>query len=395
MKGLIEYIHNNAECIRRIGRAKIPEFGFNAFALMSDHYKRENYHSDIIAALLDPHERHDGGVVFLRKFIDYVTSVAEQRGNVEVANNLKHLIVDNNAEVVREESKIDILIKGVNGLIVIENKINGAGDMPRQIPRYVEYCQKTYPNLSVAAIVYIKPSDFLSMPDTATWEVGDAGLVGNRIVTVAGYNETKDVPNLVEGWLDKCENAASTFAAKAVISQYKEVVKVQAGETMNQVEFERIIGEMDKSRVSYTALCQSLNELPKALADMTVCRFSRRSDLYVNKVCTWKDVCVAFRLSLDVIFKGEEYLYGIDLWCDSGELWMYARSASCEYIDISSVLGVVKKYNERFSAKEGSLCLNFDKDEMFRLDFLAKISALLEFLKKHKDDLTKIKTCKI
>ena len=40
---------------------KRMETGFNLFYLISDHYYRETFHSDIIAALLSPKEKHGGG----------------------------------------------------------------------------------------------------------------------------------------------------------------------------------------------------------------------------------------------------------------------------------------------------------------------------------------------
>ena len=46
------------------------EVGFNVFTLTSDLYYRENFHSDIIAAFLNPKAKHNEGNLFLDAFID-------------------------------------------------------------------------------------------------------------------------------------------------------------------------------------------------------------------------------------------------------------------------------------------------------------------------------------
>lgn len=48
------------------------ETGFNLFYLISDHYYRETFHSDIIAALLSPKEKHGGGNLYLDLFLDMI-----------------------------------------------------------------------------------------------------------------------------------------------------------------------------------------------------------------------------------------------------------------------------------------------------------------------------------
>ena len=47
----------------------ISDIGFNIFRLTSDIYYRENYHSDVIKAFLDPTEKHNEKSLFLQLFI--------------------------------------------------------------------------------------------------------------------------------------------------------------------------------------------------------------------------------------------------------------------------------------------------------------------------------------
>src|SRR5208337_3472131 len=48
------------------------DYGFNLFILISDKYYQENFHSDILKALLDPYEKHEEGYAFLYQFLDYI-----------------------------------------------------------------------------------------------------------------------------------------------------------------------------------------------------------------------------------------------------------------------------------------------------------------------------------
>ena len=70
------FLKENAARLRRLGERKDTSLGFNAFALVSDTYYRENFHSDIIRAILDPHSGHGEGALFLRKFVDFISAEA-------------------------------------------------------------------------------------------------------------------------------------------------------------------------------------------------------------------------------------------------------------------------------------------------------------------------------
>jgi hypothetical protein len=97
---------------------------YNIILAASDIYYRENFHSDIMAYILE-NKRNTLGY-----FIAYINELS----------NMPKINMDDflEVEVVREENKIDILIKDSKSFhcIIIENKINNAGDMKRQLPRY-------------------------------------------------------------------------------------------------------------------------------------------------------------------------------------------------------------------------------------------------------------------
>ena len=48
------------------------ELGFNIFSLVSDTYYKENFHSEIISALLNPNGAHGEGNLFLMLFIEHL-----------------------------------------------------------------------------------------------------------------------------------------------------------------------------------------------------------------------------------------------------------------------------------------------------------------------------------
>ena len=134
-------------------KRRISDIGFNIFRLTSDIYYRENYHSDVIKAFLDPTEKHNEKSLFLQLFIEMLNLA----GKTIKKDDFK------DAEVVREEGKIDILIKSetTKKAIIIENKINNAGDMARQLPRYYDLVSS---NFTIDAIVYL-PLDKSKRPD--------------------------------------------------------------------------------------------------------------------------------------------------------------------------------------------------------------------------------------
>ena len=118
---------------------------FNIFETISDLYKREKFHSDILYTILNPSTLEIGKVAsltFVSKFI-------------EMLDLGYKFIIDNTIEISKEEYNsvwddheekkgyIDLLITNLyNQAIIIENKLNYAPDQPNQIVRYMKYIQE-------------------------------------------------------------------------------------------------------------------------------------------------------------------------------------------------------------------------------------------------------------
>ena len=145
-------------------------YPFNIFELISDIYYRENFHSDIIAKLLE-------NEIILKNFLKFI-------GVNESAYK--------NAEVEREESKIDILIKTEKNCIIVENKLNWAKDMPEQLFRYYSEC-KNNKKLEVDKIVYLSPNSSKMPEDYSVKEIPK-----ELIKTTVGYDgENNDFYTMV------------------------------------------------------------------------------------------------------------------------------------------------------------------------------------------------------
>lgn len=144
---------------------KLP---FNIFHVISDVYYRENFHSDILAQLLN------NRAVF-KNFLKLL--------NMDTTNYEQY-------KVIREKGRIDILIIGNDGkkpehCIIIENKLNWANDQPKQLERYDQFCSKK--EYTVDKIVYLSP-DCSKKPSTDS----KGSIEDSKIRIVIGYNGESD-----------------------------------------------------------------------------------------------------------------------------------------------------------------------------------------------------------
>lgn len=117
-------------------------FKFNIFETISDLYKREKFHSDILYTILDPDTPEIGLIHnsdILREFMKMIDSENEFIiDDTVMLSKEHHNIVWDGTE--NKEGYIDLLIwNGHNQAIIVENKINEAVDQPNQLVRYMSY----------------------------------------------------------------------------------------------------------------------------------------------------------------------------------------------------------------------------------------------------------------
>lgn len=241
---------------------KSSKIGFNAFKLASDLYYRENFHSDILCEILNPQGSHKEGDRFLKIFIECINKTISQGEKIDIKNY-------KDAEVVREAKKIDILIKSKQPkhCIIIENKLNNAKDMDRQLPCYYEYM--TNDKYTVDRIIYI-PLDKTKRPDRSTWNDEDKGNI-DPLLTIMLASDKKEL-NLAS-WLSKCKKEAKEPRSKSVIDQYIELIKFLANDFMMSDTMSNIIEEFyttllkhENKKCVEAIIKMSNEELPKFMA---------------------------------------------------------------------------------------------------------------------------------
>lgn len=140
------------ETLVQMRQRKLGNFGanpnrFNLFKVVSDKYRKENLHSDILAYLLDNEPS------FLNLFLEQADKLGcmDKSGGVLLKETFD---THANVFVRREKGRIDILIHNdKQQAIIIENKLNGFTDMDTQLCRYYQYAVEH--NWKVLAILYL------------------------------------------------------------------------------------------------------------------------------------------------------------------------------------------------------------------------------------------------
>lgn len=375
------FLQDGAVALHTLSDCRDTSLGFNAFVLVSDTYRRENFHSDILSAILDPNSKHGEGTLFLRLFVAYLARVAKMRGKSDLSDSLAGFKPGSDIRVAREDGRIDVLVEGCDWAIIIENKINGADDMDRQLPRYVEKVQRK--GKRVLAIVYITAATAKD-PNQYGWKPGDQEMVFPLLLSVVGYNETVTELNLVVGWLERCELEAKNFAAKAVLSQYCELLRNQSGETMNQEEMMKLFSLLGKNKIAYSELLKILHGMPHTLAVMIV-DACRNVPGLLKKPWIYRDTIAVFDLEgITLPNSGEKIQFAIDVHCeDLSDLGMsfFIRSGEC--VNLNQLVPLLQEFDPAFKYDEEwcRIVLSIDADQVF-CD-IQKIIGMLDRLLNH------------
>lgn len=200
--------------------------GFNVFTLTSDIYYRENYHSDLICAFLNPQENHQQGNLFLNVLIDMLNHQFSKKVKINKRDYLESISK-------REDGHIDVLILSdySKHCIIIENKIHGAGDMPRQLPQY--YNSMVDRGYIVDAIIYI-PLNQYKQTDISDWSQRDKNNVLPILCHLPAF--TKDgTPNLVDDWIIPCSLQTNDIDCNSILRQYGCLIKSLSINTMDKI----------------------------------------------------------------------------------------------------------------------------------------------------------------
>ena len=204
------------------------DLGFNLFYLISDQYYRENFHSDIISALLSPIEKHGEKNLFLDLFLDMIDVDKNWYAHSKVYKEYS----TNDGEL---GGRIDIFIEGEDHhCVVIENKLNNASDTYRQLPKYYQDLFKK--NYTIDSFVYI-PLDPYKTPDKTDWSDEEKNYINSKLIIIPAYKERGK--SLYNEWLEKAENETTKEEVKFVIKQYRTLLYNLSMDNMSTTTMEK------------------------------------------------------------------------------------------------------------------------------------------------------------
>lgn len=297
--------------------------GFNAFVLASDSHYKENFHSDILQAILAPVGAHNEKSKFLHLFIDLLNKIKAGK-EIDKADF-------QNAVVVREEARIDVLIRDEKSkkAIIIENKMNNAGDMNRQLPRYYDsICTKGF---EVVTIVYLPLQAGKTPNKDNKWSEKDKENIEAILKILPAY--ATNTFNLYEHWLMPCLQQAQDFDAICVLRQYAKLIKslnINSLDMESIEEFYNLLQENNGANwQNAISIYDMLNQMPFYLAEKIRAKYENKhlpfskldNILYENiRLVTFSGFYPKGRdLRLDIKCCEYEWDYVIRLWEHEGE----------------------------------------------------------------------------
>ena len=323
-------------------------YPFNIFELISDIYYRENFHSDIIAQLL----RNE---IILKNFLDFI---GVDKSKYE------------NYEVEREESKIDILIKTEKNCIIVENKLNWAGDMPEQLFRYYNEC-KNNKKLEVDKIVYLSPNSLKQPEEQSIKEIPK-----ELIKIIIGYDgENNDFYTMVlQKSLEEMNNKESKEWL-LLLEHYLKILR-QTGVTKMDTLTKKFYEKIKEEPQEYEKI--------KLIVDMYNNLTTTRANSLISKFINGKIWGNPPFVYFDFYIKDKRKNYAINIFVnkyDYSNLYLYSRENDREKFekDNKDIEAWLKKHN---------LFEGFEKDETWynewnkNFKFPEEENELYEFTKK-------------
>ncbi len=229
--------------------------GYNIMTISSYTGHLENFHSDVIASLLDPFGLHDEGNTFLHLFIEFLNK--HYSTDIDIGTFL-------NASVIREKGRLDIWIKDqISGLaIIIENKINNAPDREGQLLDYFNYSETNL--LRVKSIIYLSLDGFKTAPFSSP-------EIQTIIKNVGAFTNQSD--DLVNGWLQKCLAKCRTQESVSFLNQYIKLIQHLANKNMETTLKEKFYQFVNQDNGIATA--KLVSDLTSQLGDFRAEKFAK------------------------------------------------------------------------------------------------------------------------
>ncbi len=225
---------------------------YNLFTISSYNTYLENFHSDVIAVLLSPDERHKQQNAFQGMFLDFLISqgVTLKKDDYSLC------------EITREKGRIDIWIKDITSRksIIIENKINNAGDQENQLENYFTYAKSA--GFEIDSIVYLTLNGNKNAPLTEIEELN------KKILNVSAFTNNQN--DLLNGWLLKCYENSKDEDNRSFLFQYLKLIKHLSKVGMDKQirdEFYSVINKED-GFAKTKAIAELVNKLEEYRADL-------------------------------------------------------------------------------------------------------------------------------
>jgi len=160
---------------------------FNIFEALGA-VRQELRHSDFLAFLLNPSEKHGLGDLFLKRFLIRVLSVADNPPVTPITIDVTDLL---DATVEREAQNIDILIHDADSGLVcaIENKI-WSGESSGQLDRYLQSVRRTFPEARAIIPVFLTPEGAPPADEGSPYIPFSYGQVGEIVEQICQAHES-------------------------------------------------------------------------------------------------------------------------------------------------------------------------------------------------------------
>lgn len=236
---------------------ELEQNSFNLFTISSYNSYLENFHSDVIAILLNPNERHNQKNLFLDYFLDYLIQLGVKINKDDYALS----------EITREKGRIDIWIKDNTSKksIIIENKINNAEDQDNQIENYYNYVENS--GFQIDSIIYLTLNGNKKAPLTERININE------KIINIASFSNSGN--DICKGWLHKCYDNSNDEDNRSFIYQYLKLIK-----HLSQIGMDKQIKDDFYSVINNGDGFQKT----KAIAELVASLEEYRADLFASKI---------------------------------------------------------------------------------------------------------------
>lgn len=334
----------------------------NFFNLTSDVYYRENYHSHILKAFLEHPD-------FLKLFL------------LSLENSAKKLSIDlshyQDAEVLREAGRIDIWIRDIKSrkCIIIENKINNAQDMERQIPRYMDFA--TGSDYEIDAIIYLS-LDGHKVPYKGDWTEGEVETISEKLVHQAAYNGSdKDLFSVFKQF----ESSISDIDYLVLSRQYRNLINSLSIAIMNKPTHDALY-DLCLNKENFNKLREASN-LFSRLGAIRARRLQEQFNSHCKpfeRVSIWKDEIAYFDT---FITEDKKSNFAIDIHCQTDKYIVQFFDRNALEKDPETALNYLNS-----KGVEGFKTLEGNRRVEIQFDFPAQQKELEDFLE---DMLQKLK----